>query len=73
MTDAIDPMVAQLDQQKIAQDMVDQARAVGVNLVGPVTIDVPRDRDGTFEPAIVRKRQRRCDGRHDRCRGRVRS
>lgn len=27
--------------------------------VGQVTIEVPRDRDGTFEPAIVRKRQRR--------------
>jgi putative transposase len=30
--------------------------------IGPVTIDVPRDRDGTFEPAIVRKRQRRLHG-----------
>lgn len=30
--------------------------------IGPVTLDVPRDRDGTFEPAIVRKRQRRLDG-----------
>lgn len=30
--------------------------------VGPVTIDVPRDRDGSFEPKIVRKRQRRLDG-----------
>jgi hypothetical protein len=27
--------------------------------VGPVEIDVPRDREGTFEPQIVRKRQRR--------------
>ena len=26
---------------------------------GPVQIDVPRDRDGTFEPQLVRKRQRR--------------
>ncbi len=26
---------------------------------GPVEIDVPRDRAGTFEPAVVRKRQRR--------------
>ena len=25
--------------------------------VGPVEIQVPRDRDGSFEPAIVRKRQ----------------
>jgi len=30
--------------------------------IGPVEIDVPRDRDGTFEPAIVRKRQRRLNG-----------
>jgi putative transposase len=30
--------------------------------IGPVSIDVPRDRDGTFEPVIVRKRQRRLDG-----------
>lgn len=30
--------------------------------VGPVTIDVPRDRDGTFEPVLVRKRQRRLNG-----------
>jgi transposase-like protein len=26
---------------------------------GPVEIDVPRDRDGSFQPAIVKKRQRR--------------
>ncbi len=30
--------------------------------IGPVEIDVPRDREGTFEPAIVRKRQRLLDG-----------
>jgi putative transposase len=30
--------------------------------VGPVEIEVPRDRDGTFDPKIVRKRQRRLDG-----------
>ena len=30
--------------------------------IGPVQIEVPRDRDGSFEPAIVRKRQRRLDG-----------
>jgi putative transposase len=29
---------------------------------GPVPIDTPRDRDGTFEPKIVRKRQRRFEG-----------
>lgn len=26
---------------------------------GPIPIEVPRDRDGSFEPAIVKKRQRR--------------
>jgi putative transposase len=30
--------------------------------VGPVEIDVPRDRDATFEPRIVAKRQRRLSG-----------
>ena len=27
--------------------------------IGPVSIDVPRDRDGTFTPVIVNERQRR--------------
>jgi putative transposase len=30
--------------------------------VGPVEIDVPRDRDASFEPKIVAKRQRRLSG-----------
>jgi putative transposase len=30
--------------------------------IGPVQIEVPRDRDGSFEPVIVRKRQRRLTG-----------
>jgi hypothetical protein len=29
---------------------------------GPVRIDTPRDRQGTFEPKVVRKRQRRFQG-----------
>jgi putative transposase len=33
-----------------------------VTEVGPVDIEVPRDRDGSFDPKIVRKRQRRLDG-----------
>jgi transposase-like protein len=33
--------------------------------VGPVQIAVPRDRDGTFEPQIVKKRQRRLSGVED--------
>ncbi|MEV0743329.1 IS256 family transposase [Streptomyces sp. NPDC050549] len=30
--------------------------------IGPVEIDVPRDREGSFEPAVVKKRQRRLTG-----------
>lgn len=30
--------------------------------VGPVEIEVPRDRAGSFEPQIVKKRQRRLPG-----------
>ena len=30
--------------------------------IGPVRVEVPRDRDGSFEPVIVRKRQRRLEG-----------
>jgi putative transposase len=33
---------------------------------GPVGIDTPRDRTGSFEPQIVRKRQRRFDGFDDK-------
>jgi len=116
VTEMIEPVPAQIDQQRLAQDIVEQARAEGLQLVGedglltgltksvleaaleaemsehigydqhdpigrnggnsrngtrtksvltavgPVTIEVPRDRDGTFEPVIVRKRQRRLDG-----------
>jgi transposase-like protein len=33
--------------------------------IGPVDIDVPRDRQGSFEPQIVKKRQRRLTGMED--------
>lgn len=33
--------------------------------VGPVQIEVSRDRDGTFEPQIVRERRRRLSGVED--------
>src|SRR3954447_3913603 len=116
MTETIEPMPVSTDHQQLVQTLVEQARAEGVELVGPgglltgltktvletaleaelsehlgydkhdpvgrnransrngtrtktvltavgpVQIEVPRDRDGTFEPAIVRKRQRRLDG-----------
>src|SRR5689334_15328083 len=116
MTSTIEPVPDRIDQQQLAQQLVETARAEGVELVGPggllsgltktvletaleaemsehlgydrhdpagrnggnsrngtrtktvlteigpVEIAVPRDRDGSFEPAIVRKRQRRLDG-----------
>lgn len=30
--------------------------------IGPVPLDVPRDREGSFEPKLVKKRQRRLSG-----------
>jgi putative transposase len=36
-----------------------RSKTVVTEAVGEVSIEVPRDRDGTFEPVIVRKRQRR--------------
>ena len=39
-----------------------RAKTVLTESTGRVGIDVPRDRDGTFEPQIVRKRQRRLSG-----------
>ena len=116
MTETISPMPEQIDQQQLAQELVEKARADGVDLVGPgglltgltktvletaleaemtehlgydkhdpagrngensrngtraktvlteigpVEIEVPRDRDGSFDPVIVRKRQRRLNG-----------
>ncbi len=39
-----------------------RAKTVLTDASGPVEIEVPRDRAGTFEPQIVRKRQRRPNG-----------
>jgi len=39
-----------------------RAKTVITENSGPVEIDVPRDRAGTFEPQIVKKRQRRLGG-----------
>jgi putative transposase len=115
MTDSIEAMTPHVDEQELAEQLVEQARADGVELIGPgglltgltskvintaldvemaehlgydkhdpagrngensrngkrtksvltelgpVPVDVPRDRDGSFEPRIVRKRQRRLD------------
>ena len=39
-----------------------RSKTVLTEATGHVTIEVPRDRDGTFEPQIVKKRQRRLTG-----------
>src|ERR1700751_1724552 len=39
-----------------------RAKTVLTEHTGPVEIEVPRDRAGTFVPQIVRKRQRRLSG-----------
>ena len=116
MTETIESMVTPIDQLRLAQQLVEQARAEGIELIGPgglltgltksvletaleaemsehlgydkhdpmgrngansrngtrtktvfteigpVEIEVPRDREGSFEPQVVRKRQRRLDG-----------
>ncbi len=36
-----------------------RSKTVISDAVGEVRVDVPRDREGTFEPQIVKKRQRR--------------
>ena len=36
-----------------------RSKTVITDNAGPVSIDVPRDRDGSFEPQLVKKRQRR--------------
>ncbi|GAB7007785.1 hypothetical protein JCM18899A_52610 [Nocardioides sp. AN3] len=43
-----------------------RSKTVLTETVGPVQIQVPRDRDGSFDPIIVKKRQRRLGGRHHR-------
>ncbi len=44
-----------------------RAKTVLTEAAGHVQIDVPRDRAGTFEPQIVRKRQRRLSGVDEIC------
>jgi len=34
--------------------------------LGKVTLDTPRDRDGTFEPQVIPKHQRRLSGFDDK-------
>ncbi|MGC5026479.1 IS256 family transposase [Tsukamurella sp. DT100] len=47
----------------IAENMRNGTRSKTViTEIGPIQIEVPRDRDGSFEPVIVPKRRRRLDG-----------
>jgi transposase-like protein len=116
LTEIIDAVPEQIDARRLAAQLVERARAEGIDLVGPgglltgltktvletaldaemaehlgydkhdpagrnggnsrngtrsktvlteigpVEIEVPRDRDGSFDPVIVRKRQRRLNG-----------
>lgn len=116
MSDTMDPMATEVDQQELAQRLLAQAREQGIELVGPdgllnrltknvletaleaemdehlgygkhdvsgrgcgnsrsctrtktvmteigpVEIDVPRDTGSTFDPQVVKKRQRRLAG-----------
>src|SRR6476619_2981880 len=39
-----------------------RAKTVLTDSTGPVELDVPRDRAATFEPQIIKKRQRRLSG-----------
>lgn len=39
-----------------------RAKTMQTDNVGPVQIEVPRDRDSSFDPVIVKKRQRRLGG-----------
>ena len=50
-------------QKPVAANMRNGTRSKTVlTEIGPVEIEVPRDRDGSFEPMIVPKRRRRLDG-----------
>jgi putative transposase len=116
MTETLEPVTEQVDQQQLAEQLLAQAREQGIELVGPngllnqltknvletaldaemtehlgydkhdpagrtggnsrngtraktvlteigpVEIEVPRDTESSFEPTIVRKRQRRLSG-----------
>ena len=50
-------------QKPVAANMRNGTRSKTVlTEIGPVEIEVPRDREGSFEPMIVPKRKRRLDG-----------
>jgi putative transposase len=53
--DKHDPVVRDLVNSRNGN----RSKTVLTGSSGQVDLDVPRDRDGTFEPVIVKKRQRR--------------
>src|SRR5690606_22934107 len=60
-------MTEHLGYEKHGNGVTDNARngtrsKTVLTEVGPVQVDVPRDRDGSFDPKIVKKRQRRLTG-----------
>src|SRR3954468_19083775 len=61
MTEHLGHEKHQADQDRGSTNVRNGARSKTVvsDAVGEVSIDVPRDREGTFEPKIVKKRQRR--------------
>src|SRR4051794_34458056 len=61
MTEHLGHEKNQVDQGRRSTNVRNGARSKTVvsDAAGEISIDVPRDREGTFEPRIVRKRQRR--------------
>ena len=61
MTEHLGHEKNRVDQDRDSTNVRNGARpkTVLTGASGPVELEVPRDRDGTFEPVIVRKRQRR--------------
>jgi transposase-like protein len=57
--------LANADQIPTKPDATDARGKTVLTEVGPVDLAVPRDRDGTYEPQIVKKRQRRLSGVED--------
>jgi hypothetical protein len=57
----VDPQQLPLPSSRLAEEGGSGPKTVLTD-VGPVEIGVPRDRQGSFEPQIVRKRQRRLSG-----------
>ena len=64
MTEHLGHEKHQADPGRFASNVRNGTRpkTVLTEATGQVTIEVPRDRDGSFEPVIVKKRQRRLNG-----------